>query len=487
MGTLELLPGCNMSCGFCYVNRRLPGRGILGTYQAPRPLLFPDDRRSTSPAPLPAEKWLQKAEEMRALGCLFLLLTGGEPFLYPDFLSLYERLRAMGFVLSINTNGTRITPDAARRLGAAPPRRVSVTLYGTSNQTYASLCHVTDGFDRALRGIRLLREADVPVRICCSAVRGNRDEIPEIFALGHAMGIPVFAETYMLPDPALALHRIAAGKEGVPAEPVWRLTPEEAAALRIETMARTLGEERFQAEAKKLLASRRTAIGRSCARSLATSVQLAAGTSYSRSLAASVQPGADGDPLSARKKTDSSPLAASRTSDESLAMTCLAGRCAFAVGWDGTPRLCVADDPAFRRLFTDSILEASTSAFRQASFDASASAFSQAALDASASTFRQSSFDASTSASRRASFSRHSSAPLPESFREQWSLLQERRRILQLPKPCASCPDRLLCRICPVCRQRELPLAGSDMIPPYLCSHTAASWSALEAAARFHF
>lgn len=432
MGTLELLPGCNMSCDFCYVNRKLPGRGILGTYQDPRPLLFPDDRRSTSPAPLPAEKWLQKAEEMRALGCLFLLLTGGEPFLYPDFLSLYERLRAMGFVLSINTNGTRITPDAARRLGAAPPRRVSVTLYGTSNQTYASLCHVTDGFDRALRGIRLLREADVPVRICCSAVRGNRDEIPEIFALGHAMGIPVFAETYMLPDPALALHRIAAGKEGVPAEPVWRLTPEEAAALRIETMARTLGEERFQAEAKKLLASR-------------------------------------------------------RASDESLSMTCLAGRCAFAVGWDGTPRLCVADDPAFRRLFTDSILEASTSAFRQASFDASASAFSQAALDASASTFRQSSFDASTSASRRASFSRHSSAPLPESFREQWSLLQERRRILQLPKPCTSCPDRLLCRICPVCRQRELPLAGSDMIPPYLCSHTAASWSALEAAARFHF
>lgn len=451
MGTLELLPGCNMSCDFCYVNRRLPGRGILGTYQAPRPLLFPDDRRSTSPAPLPAEKWLQKAEEMRALGCLFLLLTGGEPFLYPDFLSLYERLRAMGFVLSINTNGTRITPDAARRLGAAPPRRVSVTLYGTSNQTYASLCHVTDGFDRALRGIRLLREADVPVRICCSAVRGNRDEIPEIFALGHAMGIPVFAETYMLPDPALALHRIAAGKEGVPAEPAWRLSPEEAAALRIETIARTLGEERFQAEAKKLLASRRTAIGRSCARSLATSVQLAAGTSYSRSLAASVQPGADGDPLSARKKTDSSPLAASRTSDESLAMTCLAGRCAFAVGWDGTPRLCVADDPASRRLFTDSILEASTSAFR------------------------------------RASFSRHSSAPLPESFREQWALLQERRRLLKLPKPCASCPDRPLCRICPVCRQRELPLAGSDMIPPYLCSHTAASWSALEAAARFHF
>ena len=54
------------------------------------------------------ERWLEVAEQARASGLLYLLLTGGEPFLWPDFWPLYERLTEMGFVLSINTNGSLI-------------------------------------------------------------------------------------------------------------------------------------------------------------------------------------------------------------------------------------------------------------------------------------------------------------------------------------------------------------------------------------------
>ena len=241
MGTLELLPVCNLSCDFCYVNRPFPPRGILGTYCSPEaealyasgsvsgpetaqegPCLF---RAQEGPRLFRAEDWLLLAEEMKQCGCLFLLLTGGEPFLYPRFLSLYAALREMGFVLTINTNGTLISPKAARFLGQLPPRRVNVSLYGTSNRTYAALCHVRNGFDRALSGIRLLQENGIDIRINCSAVRGNREEIPDIFALGHSMGIPVFAETYMLPDPVLALHRSSAGGVDRPLSPAWRLTP----------------------------------------------------------------------------------------------------------------------------------------------------------------------------------------------------------------------------------------------------------------------
>lgn len=39
-------------------------------------------------------------------GTLFLLLTGGEPLLFPDFKTLYLELRNMGMILTINTNGT---------------------------------------------------------------------------------------------------------------------------------------------------------------------------------------------------------------------------------------------------------------------------------------------------------------------------------------------------------------------------------------------
>ena len=54
------------------------------------------------------EEWSQAAEEIKNAGTLFLLLTGGEPLLYPEFKQLYLKLKDMGFVITINTNGTLI-------------------------------------------------------------------------------------------------------------------------------------------------------------------------------------------------------------------------------------------------------------------------------------------------------------------------------------------------------------------------------------------
>lgn len=86
-GTLELLPLCNMNCDMCYIRRdrsEVESGGGLRT----------------------AEEWIELGEEMRKAGVLFLLLTGGEPLLFPDFQRLYLELKRMGMVFTINTNGT---------------------------------------------------------------------------------------------------------------------------------------------------------------------------------------------------------------------------------------------------------------------------------------------------------------------------------------------------------------------------------------------
>lgn len=86
-GALELLPLCNMNCDMCYVRlsrSEMERQGRLRT----------------------VEEWVRLAEQMQKAGTVFLLLTGGEPLLFPDFKTLYRRLRNLGMILTINTNGT---------------------------------------------------------------------------------------------------------------------------------------------------------------------------------------------------------------------------------------------------------------------------------------------------------------------------------------------------------------------------------------------
>jgi len=116
-GTFELTERCNLTCRMCYV------------YQAPSDRV----RRATE---LSAAAWLEMAHHAVDNGMVFLLLTGGEVFLRPDFFELYTPLTRMGLVVTLFTNGTLITGTLAARLAEAPPGRTEITLYGATAATY---------------------------------------------------------------------------------------------------------------------------------------------------------------------------------------------------------------------------------------------------------------------------------------------------------------------------------------------------------------
>ncbi|MCD7754318.1 MAG: radical SAM protein [Clostridiales bacterium] len=92
-GTFELSPVCNLACRMCYVRR-----SSAEVAAHPRPIMT-------------LEQWKCLGDEIFDAGTLFLLLTGGEPFLWPDFRELYEYLHRKGFLISVNSNGTLISDD----------------------------------------------------------------------------------------------------------------------------------------------------------------------------------------------------------------------------------------------------------------------------------------------------------------------------------------------------------------------------------------
>jgi molybdenum cofactor biosynthesis enzyme MoaA len=157
-GTFELTERCNLACRMCYV------------CQAPS-----DAARRAKELSVPA--WLELARDAVDNGMVFLLLTGGEIFLRPDFLDLYTPLTRTGLVVNLFTNGTLISDRVAARLAEAPPSRTEITLYGATAATYEAVTGVPGSYTRCCAGIEALVKHRVPLSLKTTITRHNVDEL----------------------------------------------------------------------------------------------------------------------------------------------------------------------------------------------------------------------------------------------------------------------------------------------------------------------
>ena len=98
-------------------------------------------------------------------GCRWLLLTGGEPFLRPDFLDIYTNANKKGLLLTLFTNGTLLTPRSADLLAERRPFAIEITLYGATQQTYERITGIPGSYARCRRGIDLLLERNLPLKL----------------------------------------------------------------------------------------------------------------------------------------------------------------------------------------------------------------------------------------------------------------------------------------------------------------------------------
>lgn len=130
---------------------------------------------------------------------LFLLLTGGEPFLWKDFRKLYTELKKLGLVITINTNGTLIDEETVEWLKQDPPSRLNITLYGSSDETYERLCRNPKGFTQTTRAIELLQNAGIGVKLNCSITPYNYKDVPGILEYAKAHDLIVEGSSYMFP------------------------------------------------------------------------------------------------------------------------------------------------------------------------------------------------------------------------------------------------------------------------------------------------
>jgi SynChlorMet cassette radical SAM/SPASM protein ScmF len=123
------------------------------------------------------------------LGLINVKLTGGEPLLHPDFMHMVDYLCEKGVRLTMETNGTLVTPEIARYLVEKSTLDfISISLDGATAVSHDAFRGVKGSFERTMRGLQNLVDVGYHPQIIMSLHTGNINEIEQLVLLVQGIG-----------------------------------------------------------------------------------------------------------------------------------------------------------------------------------------------------------------------------------------------------------------------------------------------------------
>ncbi len=169
-GSIEVTARCNLRCAHCYIN-------------------LPAGDRDARERELSSREICNLLDQIVDEGCLWLLMTGGESFIRPDFTDIYTYAKKKGLLVTIFTNGTTITPAIADHLAEWQPFVLEISLYGQTQETYERVTGIPGSYDACMRGIDLLMERNLPLKLKAMVLTLNKHEIWEMKAFAEGLGL----------------------------------------------------------------------------------------------------------------------------------------------------------------------------------------------------------------------------------------------------------------------------------------------------------
>ena len=179
-GDVELTARCNLRCGHCYINR-------------------PADDGNAQRRELTGEQLCRIIDQIVDEGCLWLLLTGGEPLIRQDFKAVYLHAKKKGLIITLFTNGTCIDQRVADFLADWRPFSIEITLYGRTEKTYEAVTRGTGSYNRCMKGIELLLERGLPLALKSTILSHNKHELWEMKSFAEGLGIPFRFDAVLMP------------------------------------------------------------------------------------------------------------------------------------------------------------------------------------------------------------------------------------------------------------------------------------------------
>jgi MoaA/NifB/PqqE/SkfB family radical SAM enzyme len=191
-GSFAISHRCNVGCVHCYVGDK--ARHYAGRYELETPRI------------------LSLIDEIADAGCLYLLLTGGEPMLHPDFKEIYTHAKRRGLIMTVFTNGTMVSDDILELFRDLPPHNVDISIYGATQETYESITRVPGSFDACMSGVQRLVDNGTHISLKTVLMTLNVDEYEAIEAMADRYDVRFRMDGALFPrfdgDPSPLKYRV---------------------------------------------------------------------------------------------------------------------------------------------------------------------------------------------------------------------------------------------------------------------------------------
>jgi SynChlorMet cassette radical SAM/SPASM protein ScmF len=206
----NLCAGPNLACQLCVSPSPAAGEvranGKHKTYPAlPDSHLPPQAHVSPGcAAPFPqfmaVDIFQKSVSKALPLGLKSVKLLGAESCQHPKFTTLLAELESHALRISIETNGSGITPVLVERLARAACT-VSIGLYGTSAASHDALSKRPGSFDTTARAVRLLADGGIPAQIIFTLTRQNFHQLQHMIDLAESLGANMVRFLSPIPHP----------------------------------------------------------------------------------------------------------------------------------------------------------------------------------------------------------------------------------------------------------------------------------------------
>lgn len=159
-----------------------------------------DARPARDPEELGFAEGVRLLDDVRAMGCPLVVLTGGDPAKRPDLVDLVRHGSSIGLRVALTPSATPlVTPAFIQRLADAGLARLAVSLDGAEPATHDDFRGVAGSFRRTREILDTARTLGLTTQVNTTVTEANVGELERIAEQLAALGITLWGVFFVVP------------------------------------------------------------------------------------------------------------------------------------------------------------------------------------------------------------------------------------------------------------------------------------------------